>query len=164
MQKKYLQMLRKLKVRLFCIIQLPECLPKFVLVPSDIKWLATFSGELTNAAYYFSTFANVNSDNKYKVNGSIGYEENSTWQPWQYAERISVATAVQEKKEELSRTKLAESTKRNKVLEFIRDKKSRQEFKPLMNELVDSAFSEPLRCANNACQQLYLCLLNQAVA
>lgn len=84
---------------------------KFALVPSDMKWLATFSGELSNAAYYFSTFANANSDNMNKVNGSIGYDENCTWQPWQYAQRISVATAVQEKKEELSHTKLSRINK-----------------------------------------------------
>ena len=32
---------------------------KFELVPSDMKWLSTFSGELTNSATYPSSFANV---------------------------------------------------------------------------------------------------------
>ena len=31
----------------------------FELVPADMKWLASVSGELSNAAYYFSSFANV---------------------------------------------------------------------------------------------------------
>lgn len=54
---------------------------KFKLVPSDMKWLATFAGELSNAAHYFSTFANVHEANKNTVNGSIGEGERFTWQP-----------------------------------------------------------------------------------
>ena len=34
----------------------------FDLVPSDMKWIAFFAGELNNAACYFSTFANVSAD------------------------------------------------------------------------------------------------------
>ena len=32
------------------------------LVPSDMKWLATMSGKLNNAAHYFSSFGNVRND------------------------------------------------------------------------------------------------------
>ena len=52
---------------------------KFKLVPCDMKWLATFAGELSNAAHYFSTFANVHEANKNTVNGAIGEGEESTW-------------------------------------------------------------------------------------
>ena len=31
----------------------------FKLIPCDMKWASTFSGELSNAATYFSPFANV---------------------------------------------------------------------------------------------------------
>ncbi|CAB4036361.1 Hypothetical predicted protein, partial [Paramuricea clavata] len=41
-----------------------NCKSTVELVPSDMKWLSTMSGELNNAAYYFSPFGNVNDDNK----------------------------------------------------------------------------------------------------
>ncbi|PFX18043.1 hypothetical protein AWC38_SpisGene17603 [Stylophora pistillata] len=34
------------------------------LIPSDMKWASSFSGELNNAATYFSPFANVSQSNK----------------------------------------------------------------------------------------------------
>ena len=61
---------------------------KFKLVPSDMKWLATFAGELSNAAHNFSSFANVHDGNKYTVNGE---SEEFTWQPWNYNDRLTVA-------------------------------------------------------------------------
>ena len=36
-------------------------------VPCDMKWLSTVAGELNNAAYYFSSFGNVNSDDKWVI-------------------------------------------------------------------------------------------------
>ena len=33
---------------------------KFELIPSDMKWMSSHSGELNNCATYFSPFANVN--------------------------------------------------------------------------------------------------------
>ena len=50
----------------------------FELVPADMKWLASISGELSNAAYYFSTFANVNNDTKHTVNCSFGLQQDCT--------------------------------------------------------------------------------------
>ena len=32
---------------------------KFELIPSDLKWMSSHSGELNNCATYFSPFANV---------------------------------------------------------------------------------------------------------
>ena len=95
------------------------------LVPSDMKWVSTFSGELSNAAHYFSPFGNVCEDDKCIVNGSIGPDDDCTWKPWVYAERVAVAAKVQTKKEELAQSKLAESTKRAKLLAYIKCLKSR---------------------------------------
>ena len=36
---------------------------KFELIPSDMKWMSSHSGELNNCATYFSPFANVNQTN-----------------------------------------------------------------------------------------------------
>lgn len=93
----------------------------FELVPSDMKWASTYSGELANSAYYFSPFGNVNNDNKNTVNGSLGTESSCTWQPWDYSFRLDMAAKVEKKKEELVNSNYAESTKRNKLLDFIRN-------------------------------------------
>ena len=53
---------------------------RFKLIPSDMKWISTFSGELNNAATDFSPFANVNQTNKNTIGGSIG-GSHTTWQP-----------------------------------------------------------------------------------
>jgi len=51
------------------------------LLPSDMKWLAFYSGELNNAAYYFSSFGNVNESDKGTVGGSLGTDPGDTWRP-----------------------------------------------------------------------------------
>ena len=45
---------------------------KFALVPSDMRWVASFEGEITNSAFYFSSFANANQKYKSTINGSLG--------------------------------------------------------------------------------------------
>lgn len=137
---------------------------KFKLVPSDMKWLATFAGELSNAAHYFSSFANVHADNKNTVNGAIGEGEEFTWQPWNYDDRLTVAARVNAKQNELDATRLAPSTKRSKLTQFIKDQNSRQECKPIIGHLVEFAFAEPLHNSNNAWQYIHSLLLEEAVS
>ena len=60
---------------------------KFSLVPSDMKWLASFSGEMTNSGYYFSSFADVCQVDKSTLKGSLGTSEKCAWKPWDYAKR-----------------------------------------------------------------------------
>ena len=45
------------------------------LFPSDMKFLASYSGELSNAAIFFSSFGNVNETNKHITNGSLRLNE-----------------------------------------------------------------------------------------
>ena len=73
----------------------------FELIPSDMKWASTFSGELANSAFYFSPFGNVNNDNESIVNASLGQSEQCLWKPWVYEERLQVATKVEAKRKEL---------------------------------------------------------------
>ncbi len=51
-------------------------------LPNDMKMLAFLGGELSNSAKFFSSFANVSSDNFSTLNGTFGNEKTSTWQPW----------------------------------------------------------------------------------
>ena len=71
------------------------------LVPGDMKWIASYDGELSNSAHYFSTFANANADMT-TVNGSIGNKGTDTWRPWNYDDRLKVAAAVEEYKKQLT--------------------------------------------------------------
>ena len=137
---------------------------KFRLVSSDMKWLATFAGELSYAAHYFSSFANVHDGNKYTVNGTIGESEEFTWQPWNYNDRLTVAARVKVKENELNATHLAPSTKRSKLAQFIKDQKSRQECEPIIAHLVDFTFSKPLHNSNNAWQYIHSILLEEAIS
>lgn len=98
------------------------------LIPSDMKWAATFHGELSNAAHFFSPFGNVSESNKCTVNGCLGPAETCTWKPWLYQDWLEMAAKVAAKKVELEKTALAESTKRSKVLTYIQSLNSRQEY------------------------------------
>ena len=134
----------------------------FSLVPADLKWIASFSGELNNAAFYFSSFANVNNDNKFIMNGTLGREDGCTWKPWNYQGRLEDAGKVDQFKKTLKPT-LAEKTKRSKVLEKMKSLKTRQEFKPIIGTLVDSAYIENLHSTNNAWHQWYSDLVLEAL-
>ena len=132
------------------------------LIPCDMKWAATFSGELSNAARFFSPFGNVSESNKCTVNGCLGPAETCTWKPWLYQDRLEVAAKVTAKKVELEKTALAESTKRSKVLKYIQSLNSRQEYVPVLKEFVDKIYAEPLHNANNGWQQLHALILCHA--
>ena len=132
----------------------------FELVPSDMKWLAYFSGELNNAAYYFSSFGNVNSCDKGTTTGSLGSSPRDTWQRWDYSRRLIVADKVLALKKELENKALANSTKRKKILDCIRAEKSRQERVPILGRLVDKALAEPLHNTNNAWQLFNKSIMN----
>ena len=60
---------------------------------------------------------------------------------------------------ELEKTALAESTKRSKVLNYIQSLNYRQEYVPVLKELVDKIYAEPLHNANNGWQQLHALIL-----
>ena len=79
-----------------------------------------------------------------------------------YEERLQVATKVKAKRKELGQKRLAKSTKRTKLLDYIRSLNSRQEITPLLSPLVDKIFAEPLHNSNNACQQLHELMLVHA--
>jgi hypothetical protein len=59
---------------------------------------------------------------------------------------------------------LAQSTKRSKITSFIANKKSRQEFEPLIGRHVDKIHVEPLHLKNNACALAHRYLLNDVIA
>ncbi len=93
---------------------------KFELVPADQKWVALMSGELNNAATYFSSFADVSKDTKNTMGGSIG-KSGGTWQPWDYKGRLEIVKKVEKFKKTL---KDPVGKQRGKVTAFIASNKS----------------------------------------
>ena len=123
---------------------------KFELIPSDMKWMSSHSGELNNCATYFSPFANVNQTSKRTIGGTIGDPE-ATWQPWDSTKRLVVAERVVKLK---SKLRDPMGKQRNEVTKFIAQNKSRQEFVPPLGKYVDLRKSGPLHNTNNAWQEL----------
>ena len=69
---------------------------------------------------------------------------------------MKVVTAVEKKKQELSETNLQPKTVRTKLTTIIAQKKYRQEFEPLVGQIMDKAKAETLHLKNNAWQHCHL--------
>ena len=135
----------------------------FELVPSDMKFLCFINGELNNAANYFSSFANVSKADCTTLNGKFGTTPACKWKPWPYQQRLNMAKQVSRFKDKIPLT-LAKSTQRSRVTQFIANKKSRQEFDPLIGNLCDKEVVEPLHLKNNGVQHLHSMLLDLAIS
>jgi len=129
-----------------------------------MKMLAMLGGELSNAARYFSSFANVSIYDCTDLKGKFGFDSECKWRPWSYDHRLNVVRAVSALKSTLESKPVSAKTKRTKVTDLIAQKKSRQEFIPLIGELIDTAHVEPLHLKNNAWQYFFKSLLKEAVS
>ena len=130
----------------------------FEHVPSDMKFVPFLNGELNNAAKYFSSFANVSKEECLTLNSKFGSTTDCKWKPWSYTVRLNIAKRVESFKAKLP-TNLAASTKRVKVTQFIANKKSRQDYEPLIAKLCDKEVIEPLHLKNNVCSICTQCYL-----
>ena len=72
-------------------------------MPSNMKMLAFLGGELSNAATYFSTFANVSTQNMDPLDGSFSFSGKEMWKPWKYEHRVSVANEVEHFKKTMTK-------------------------------------------------------------
>ena len=138
---------------------------KLTEMPNDMKMLAFLAGELSNAASFFSTFANVsqNDSNDYKKKLSISGENN--WNKFSFKKRLSDAALVQAKKDSLLKGKLKFSTQRSQITSYIsKTLKSRQEYVPLVDKYIDVAKGEPLHLKNNTTKELFMKIFKICVA
>ena len=133
-------------------------------LPNDMKMLAFLGGELSNAATFFSTFANVSTEDMNSLNGSFSFSGKDMWKPWNYAHRLSVANKVENFKATLTKKTLTPTTLRSKITSFIAQLKSRQEFKPVIGQLIDRAHVDPLHLKNNSCALIHRWLLHEIIA
>ena len=108
-------------------------------LPNDMKMLSFLAGELSNAATYFLTFANVCQQESNDYKKSFGQSEKDYWKPWSYEKRLADAQKVKEKKTS------GKNCSPNNLTSFIANTlKSRQEFIPLVGNFIDVAKAEPL--------------------
>ena len=136
----------------------------FAMFPNDMKYLAFLAGELSVSAKFFSPFANVQKVDICDVTATFGVEISNKWQPWGYEQRLAVAGAVAKKKEELANSHLKPATIRQKITSFIAQKKSRQEFPPLLGKAIDKVKVEPLHAKNNAWQQWHAMVMKYVLS
>lgn len=131
-------------------------------LPNDMKMLCFLAGELSNAASYFTTFANVSKESKAHKDPSktFGYEMHNSWKPFQYSKRMNDANKVKQFKVENDKSSYAETTKRTKVTTYIsKTLNSRQEEVPLVGEFIDCAKAEILHLKNNCAKEMFIKLL-----
>ena len=132
-------------------------------LPNDMKMLCFLGGELSNAAHYFSTFADVNKSNCNDIK-KVGFGKND-WKPFSYDERVKDAKKALEKSKELAKSKSSKQTKRTNLTTYIRQVlKSRQEEKALVSKYIERAKSEPLHLKNNVVKELFNKLLQVCVS
>lgn len=136
----------------------------FEELPNDMKMLAMLGGELSNSATYFSSFANVSSNDCKDLKAKFGCSSSCRWKPWSYEERMKVVKKVENFKASLNDGKISEKDRRSKVTTFIKQQKSRQEFTPLVGKVIDKAHVEPLHLKNNAWAYFFKIVLKEAVA
>ena len=106
----------------------------------------------------------MNKDNAATPNGTLGKDKSCTWHPWVYSERLDVAKKVAIKKEELSKSNVTAATKRNNLLAFIKLQESRQEFEPVLGNLINCGFAEPLHNSNNGWGHMHQKMLELALS
>ena len=85
------------------------------------------------------------------LRGTFGPLPFDTWKPWKYSERIKVVRQVEQLKTSLAKSELSASTKRSKVTSCFAEQKSKQEFVPIIGELIDLAHVDAIHLKNNAC-------------
>ena len=125
---------------------------KLCELPNDMKMLCFLGGELSNAATYFTTFANVCKDDSLNDKKSFG----TNWMPFPYEKRVADSAKVQKKKRELALLSQSEDTKRKKITSFIASLKGRQEEVPLVQHFITLAKCDPLHLKNNVCKELFV--------
>ena len=138
---------------------------KVTELPNDIKMLSYLGGELSNASKYFSTFVNVKSADSNDFRKIFDVSKTCFWKPFPYEKRVFDAEKALRKYEELQKSNLVQSTKRNKLRSFISNElKSRQLEFSLIGKFIDMAKAEPLHVKNNTVKELFTCLFRTCVS
>ena len=132
---------------------------------NDMKVLSYIAGELSNAAAYFSTFANVRYKDCTDFSKFFGVENKHFWKPFPYSKRILNDEKAIQKKESLDKTNLAKLTKHNQLTSSISNQlKSRPMKFLLIGKFVDCAKAEPFQLKNNTIKERFIHLFKICVS
>ena len=107
-----------------------------------------------NAAYYFSTFANVSQSNSNNFGKSIGTSKDD-WHTWDYENWLQDTAKVCKKATDLSKSGSNSKTQHNNLTTYISEVlKSQQEEFSLVSTYISQAKCEPLHLKNNCVKEL----------
>ena len=123
-----------------------------------MKMLAFLGGELSNSATYFSTFADVSKKDITNCNGTFCPGASSTWKKWKLFPCATCKRVKDDKAVEKFKKKAESSTT------FNANQHSRQEFTPLVDNIIGKAHLEPLHLKNNAYALAHHLLVNIAIS
>ena len=138
---------------------------KLTELPNDMKMLVFLAGELSNAATYFCTFANVKRNEANDCQKTFGEAVGNYWKPFTYEKPVQDAIKVEAKIRELEAKKCSPGTLHGKVLTCIsHELKSRQYKYPLVEEFIDLGKEEPLHLKNNVVKERFLILFKLCVS
>ena len=88
---------------------------KLCELPNDMKMLCFLGGELSNSAKYFTTFADVSSDDKMDYKKKYGVD----WKPYSYGRRCTDGKKAEKMWVGMESSTNTYSTKRNKLTKYI---------------------------------------------
>ena len=130
-----------------------------------MKILVFLAGELSNAATYFCTFANVKRNEANDCQKTFVEAVGNYWKPFAYEKPVQDAIKVEAKIRELEAKKCSPGTLHGKVLTCTSRKlNSRQCKYPLVEEFIDIGKEKPLHLKNNVVKERFLILFKLCVS
>ena len=111
------------------------------------------NNEVNQAATHPSPYANVSKTNMTKMEGSIGFGDGDTWEPYTNAVREKHVKLVQQFTSSLPAT-LSEKAKHEKILKYLAENGLRQLGRPRIRMFAERQKPEPIHCEMNAWKQL----------
>ena len=92
---------------------------KVAELPYDMKMLAFLARELSNAATYLCTFANVKRDEANDCQKTFGESVGNYWKPSTYEKQVQDAIKVETKLRQLEAKKCFPGTLDGKILTYV---------------------------------------------
>ena len=124
---------------------------------NDMEMLAFLAGELSNAATYFSKFANVKKSDANDYKKTFGYGQGNHWKPFLYEKRARDSAKVVGKRNLLEKKTISKANCHKQLTHFIAiELQSRQMQVPLVEHYIDVAKCEPLRLKNNVIKERFM--------
>jgi hypothetical protein len=116
----------------------------FAELPNDMKMLSFLAGELSNSATFFPLLQMLIIDPLL-----LKVQQHSAIRP-RIRENPGNIRSGSKLQQTVNQKNVSEKTKRSNITSFIAKQSRQQEFIPLVGEMIDQAYVEPLLLKNNA--------------